>query len=123
MVRARRRTRHQPGVMNKTELAYSLVLDEMKRSGEIESWRFEAVRLKLAEKTHLTVDFYVIRPDGLVEFHEVKACRSDGKFLIEDDANVKLKMAAELYPEFAFLIAGKLPIRSGGGWKYAKVGS
>lgn len=122
MVRARRRARHQPGVMNKTELAYSLVLDEMKRNGDIESWRFEAIRLKLAEKTHLTVDFYVIRSDGLVEFHEVKACRSDGKFLVEDDARVKLKVAAELYPEFAFLMAGKLPAKSGGGWKYERVG-
>jgi hypothetical protein len=108
--------------MNKTELAYSLVLDEMKRNGDIESWRFEAIRLKLAEKTHLTVDFYVIRSDGLVEFHEVKACRSDGKFLVEDDARVKLKVAAELYPEFAFLMAGKLPAKSGGGWKYERVG-
>lgn len=122
MVRARRRARHQPGVMNKTEAAYALVLDQLKESGEIESYRFESVRLKLAPNTHLTIDFYVIRADGLIEFHEVKACRSDGKYLVECDAMVKLKVAAELYPEYKFILAGKLPIKAGGGWRYEEIG-
>lgn len=123
VARARRRTRHVPGVMNKTEAAYSAVLDVMKAAGEIDLWRFESVRLKLAKNTYLTIDFYVVRPDGLIEFHEVKACRSDGKFLIEDDARVKIKVAAELYPEFGFLLAGKLPLKAGGGWRYEAVGA
>lgn len=118
----RRRPRHTPGEMNKTEAAYAQELDRMKLEGKIIDYRFEEVRLKLAPNLHLTIDFYVVNADGEIEFHEVKACRSDGKYLIEDDARVKIKVAADKYWEYRFYLCGKLPIKAGGGWKIEQVG-
>ena len=93
--RFRPRHRRTPGTMNKTEQAYAERLDLLRRGGEIRSWRFEGIKLRLAEKTFLTPDFYVVTHDQM-ELHEVK-----GGF-VEDDAVVKIKVAAEMYPEFAF---------------------
>jgi hypothetical protein len=57
-----------------------------------------------------------------MELHEVKACRASGAFLCEDDARVKIKVAAELYQMFGFIMAGKLPRKSGGGWRFETIG-
>jgi hypothetical protein len=81
--------------MNQLEKAYSERLEEMKQKGEILSWRYEAVRLKLADLTYYTPDFLVVDQEGNVEFHEVKG-------FWQDDARVKIKVAAEMYPEFWF---------------------
>lgn len=89
----RSRVRHQPGVMNKTEAAYSKHLDVLKAAGDVLWWAFEGVKLKLADKTYYTPDFMVIRAAGCeVEFHDVKGWRS------EDDARVKIKVASRLFP-------------------------
>jgi hypothetical protein len=103
--------------MNKTEAAYAEVLQQAKMAGEIVSYRFEEFRLKLADNLFFTPDFQVITSDGEMQFHEVKACRSDGKMLIEDDARVKIKVAADKFWEFQFFLKGKLPAKAGGGWK------
>ena len=50
---ARGRPRHVPGEMNKTEEAYAAHLALQLAAGEIAWFRFESVKLKLAEKTHL----------------------------------------------------------------------
>jgi hypothetical protein len=82
--------------MNKTEAAYSRLLELRQRAGEIRAYKFESVKLRLAKRTHYTPDFLVVLPDGTVEFHEVKG-------FWRDDARVKIKVAAEAYPYFHFV--------------------
>ena len=93
--RARGRTTHIAGSMNKLEMSYRDSLAMMKMAGEIHDFRFEALKLRLADRTTYSPDFLVIRNDGSVELHEVKG-------FWEDDARVKIKVAAELFPWFQF---------------------
>jgi hypothetical protein len=87
----------QRGRMNKTEAAYAQHLDALKLAGEIVGYRFEAMTLRLADRTSYTPDFLVETVDGpRLEFHEVKG-------FWRDDARVKFKVAAELFPMFAFV--------------------
>lgn len=90
-----RRTRHVPGSMNKLETNYMGVLEEMKLCKHIIDYRFEAIKLRLADRTTYTPDFMVIK-ETHIELHEVK-----GHW--EDDARVKWKVAAEAYPWFEFV--------------------
>ncbi|MBA59656.1 MAG: hypothetical protein CMQ40_10875 [Gammaproteobacteria bacterium] len=82
--------------MNKTEARYSLLLEEEKRAGRIQWFAFEAVKLRLADRTFYTPDFLVMLEDGTLEFHEVKG-------FWEEDARVKIKVAAETFPLFRFV--------------------
>lgn len=95
--------------MNQTEAAYGDHLEIQRRAGLILSYAFEAVTLKLAADTRYTPDFMVIAADSTVELHEIK-----GHW--EDDARVKIKVAARLFP-FRFLGVQKIPARDGGGWR------
>lgn len=95
-----RHTFHRPGIMNKTEAEYAERLESLKLAGEISDYRFECVKFKLADKTFYTPDFMVLRPDGTFELHEVKG-------FWEDDARVKIKVAAAQYP-FKFIAARKV---------------
>jgi hypothetical protein len=52
----------------------------------------------------------VIGKDDVVEFHEVK-----GGFW-RDDAKVKIRVAAAMYPMFRFYSFFKQPKKLGGGW-------
>jgi hypothetical protein len=91
--------------MNKTESAYAQQLELLKRAGEIKSYKFEALKLRLADNTFYTPDFFVLSKDDVLEIHEVKG-------FWQDDARVKIKIAAELFP-FRF----KAIKRNGKGWK------
>ena len=106
--------RPQPGVMNKTEAAFDRdVLAPAKERGEILWYKFEAIRLVLAGKRRatLTVDFAVIRSDGLLEFIDVKGSPR----IFSDDAKVKMRVAAETFP-FIFSVAFPRAKKDGGGW-------
>lgn len=103
-----RGTRRAPGEMNQTEAAYAAHLEGLKVLGQIEWFLFEGITLKLANRTRLTPDFIVMTADGTLEVHEVK-----GHW--EDDARVKIKVAAERFP-FRFLAFKKKAKRDGGGW-------
>lgn len=96
------------GQMNKTEAAYEAHLTLMRNAGQILWFKFEAVKLRLADKTFYTPDFVVLRSDGLLEMREVKG------FMMED-ANVKIKVAASIYP-FRFMVVRVCPKKDGGGW-------
>ncbi len=87
--------RHQ-SEMNKTEAAHASDLEMRKRVGEIIEYRWQPLRLKLAPDCTYEPDFLVLLADRTIEFHEVK-----GKF-ITDDALVKVKVAANLFPWFIF---------------------
>jgi len=97
------------GTMNKTEAAYASFLDTLVACKDVVWWKFEAVKLRLAEKTFYSPDFLVMRSDGSLECHEVK-----GHW--EDDARVKIKVAASIYP-MQFIAVQQLAKGKGGGWK------
>lgn len=104
--KAVRRAFHRAGEMNKTEAAYAAYLDAQKKTGLIADYRFEAVKLRLADKTFYTPDFVVLAPDGVLEMHEVKG-------FWEEDARVKIKVAAAQFP-FRFLAI----TRDKGNWAF-----
>lgn len=101
--------RLKTGEMNATEQRYAAYLDERLRRGEILWWKFEGIKLRLADNAFYTVDFFVMVADGTLEAHEVK-----GKW--EDDARLKIKLAQELYP-FRFIAIQVVPASRGGGWQ------
>jgi|GEM_PF-3788975 len=81
--------------LNKTEKAWLSVL-----RGRGLAVRVQAVTLRLANKVRYTPDFSAVS-DGRYVFWEVK-----GAF-VREDAWIKLKTAASLYPEFTFILAQK----------------
>jgi hypothetical protein len=103
------RPRHKPGTMNKTEEKYAADLQVALLAGEIDWWEFEPFKLRLAPLTTYSPDFGVMKPDGVIELHEVK-----GHW--EDDARVKIKIAADKFWMFKFVAMKVRPKRDGGGW-------
>ena len=101
--------RLKTGERNKTEQAYEDYLGARQRVGDVLWFRFEGVKLRLADNTFYTPDFAVMLASGQMEMHEVKGFWAD-------DARVKIKVAAELYP-FRFLAARPKPKKDGGGWQ------
>lgn len=81
--------------MNRLEARYADYLDGLLHSGEIVFWRYESMKLILADRCSYLPDFFVVRADGTPEFHETKG-------FWRDDARVKVKMAAKLFPCFVF---------------------
>ena len=96
------------GAMNKTERSYDDHLAEQQHTGLILWRKFEAIKLRLADNTFYTPDFAVIANDGVLELHEVKG-------FWQDDARVKIKVAADLYP-FRFVAVSAVAKKHGGGW-------
>ena len=92
--------RHVPGVMNKLEAAFEQAYLVGKPHG------FEQVKLKLADKTYLTPDFWSLDDDDVLCFDEVK-----GHWM--EDARVKIKVAASQFPQFRF----RAWTRKGGVWR------
>lgn len=109
-----RGVRRKPGEMNKLEEKMAAELDLLWKSGKVLKWWFEGITLRLAKATRYTPDFLVMLPDGTLECWEVK-----GHW--EDDARVKIKVAAEHFP-FTFKAFSPQPKRDGGGWKIETFG-
>ena len=101
--------RLKTGEKNKTESAYGNYLELRKRAGEIAWYKFEGIKFRLADNTFYTPDFIVMRSDGTLESHEVKGFWTD-------DARVKIKVAADMYP-LQFLAVIAKTKKSGGGWE------
>ena len=97
------------GQMNATESAYGDTLEARKAAGEIAWYKFEGIKFRLADDTFYSPDYAVMLSTGQMEIHEVKG-------FWQDDAKVKIKVAASLYP-FSFIAVQKLPKKDGGGWK------
>jgi hypothetical protein len=97
--------------MNKTERAYSALLDEEKRRGEVIDWKFHPMRVRLADNTFYEVDFLVLHADMRLAIHETK-----GGF-VTSHGQMKIKLCAEVLPFFRMVKATKLPAKLGGGWK------
>lgn len=102
------------GKMNKTEAAYDVHLQEIKHAGAILWHKFEGLKLRLADNTFYTPDFAVMAADGVLECHEVKG-------YWEEDARVKIKVVAALYP-FRFIAVRVKAKKHGGGWEREEFG-
>lgn len=102
--------RLKTGAMNKTEAAYAAVLREREIAGDVLWFKFEGLKLRLADNTFYTPDFVVMRGDMSLEVHEVKGFWTD-------DARVKIKVAADIYP-FRFAAVKARSKKDGGGWAY-----
>jgi hypothetical protein len=100
--------RLKAGTMNKTETAYERDLRDAQFLGDILWYRFEGLKLRLADNTFYTPDFAVMARDGVMECHEVKGFWTD-------DARVKIKLAADQYP-FRFRAVKAKGKKDGGGW-------
>lgn len=96
---------------NKTEKEYFELLELRWKAGEIRWFDFEPIKLKLAKNTFYTPDFGIFFADKSFGFHEVKG-------FWRDDARVKIKTAARLFPFFTFTAVSKRSKRKGGGWHY-----
>ena len=106
--------RLKTGEMNKTEARYAEHLASRLAAGEIKWFRFEGIKLRLANNTFYSGDFAVMAADGVIEIHEVKG------FMLDDGA-VKLKVAADQYPFRFFLIKAQAK-KDGGGWDVREIG-
>ncbi len=83
--------RLKQGEMNQTERNYAGYLEGLKNAGEIIWYAFDSMKFRLANKTFYSPDFIVLKATGEIEAHEVK-----GHW--EDDARVKIKVAAAMFP-------------------------
>lgn len=103
--------------MNKTEAEYDAILRTQLYTGQILWYKFEGIKLALAGNTSLTVDFALMRADGVLEFHDAKG----GRGVYMEDAKVKMKVATSMYP-FRFFVAFKRKKSEGGGFEVEEVG-
>jgi hypothetical protein len=83
--------------MNKSEAMHARRLERRKLKGEVLQYEYEGLTFRLAPRTRYTPDFAVWLADGSLECHEVKGG------IWRDDARVKIKVAARLYPHVRFL--------------------
>ena len=82
--------------------------------------RESLIRVSLADLAFYSPDFFVMLPDGGVEFHEVKGRttkkRSDGTRVeapwSREDAKLKIRFAAERFWWYRFAIV--FPLKAGG---------
>jgi hypothetical protein len=86
-----RGVRREPGKMNGWEKKYAEVLTKRVHAGEVLWYAFDCIKFRLAPKTFYDTDFLVMLSDLSMEIHEVK-----GHW--EDDARVKIKVAADKFP-------------------------
>jgi hypothetical protein len=106
--------RLKTGEMNKTEAAYDAYLKTLLMAGELLWYKFEGMKFRLADNTFYTPDFALMRSDGQIEIHETKGFWTD-------DARVKIKVAAGMYP-FKFVAIKVKKNREGGGWMGEVIG-
>lgn len=108
-----RRAPRKPGQMNKLEAAYAAELELRRAAGDVLWFAYEGIKLRLADRTFLTPDFIVVTKAHEVEVHECKG-------FMEDDAAVKIKVAAEAFP-FRFVLVKARAKRDGGGFEAQEV--
>lgn len=104
--------RLKQGELNRTETAYSQYLESERQAGRVSDYWFEALKLKVADGAcWYCPDFLVLRPTGELELHEVKGSPR----IFADDAKVKCKSVATLYPFRLFVVYPRSK-RQGGGF-------
>jgi hypothetical protein len=101
------------GEMNGIETRYSLYLEELRISGKILYWRYEAINLRVCKDAWYRPDFLVMTADGTLEVHEIKGAKA----VFEQAAKLRVKMAADQFP-FRFVVVFPKPKKDGGGWEF-----
>lgn len=97
---------HVRGEMNKTEASFADRLEVHRMAGGVVSWSFEEHVMQLGPRATYRPDFRIVMHVGgeeRIEFVDVK-----GAGPISDTSVVKIKWAAQKYPEFKFVIEQKL---------------
>jgi len=95
--------------MNGLESEYASHLWAQQIAGGVLWYSFDAIKVRLAGNTFYSPDFLVLLSDLTLEVHEVKGSKRDKKTgqrkpYVEDDAAVKIKVAAEKYPMRFFMV-------------------
>ena len=122
-LRARGRVRKRAGEMNKTEAAFAGELELMRSAGVVAWFGFEAMKFRLADNTFYTPDFAVLYADGFLRLIDTKGTtKKNGEYrpFVEEDAKIKAKLAAEIFP-ISFALAYRLPKSAGGEWVIEEV--
>jgi hypothetical protein len=104
--------KREPGSKNRVETAYEEYLTLLKAAGEIQDFKYEGIKLRLADNTFYTPDFLVFAADGVVELHDTKGTTKKAnaagvkvpKAWVEEDAKLKIKVVAELFPFRTFIV-------------------
>jgi hypothetical protein len=96
------------GYRSNLEADYATRLEILRGLGEIRSWMYEAVKLKIGNGAWFTPDFFVRMASGSIEFHETK-----GGFAREA-AMVRIRSAALQFPFWKF----RLVTRVNGDWAF-----
>lgn len=90
--------------LNKLETAYLQWL-----RGNQDLWiGIQTITLKLGHDCRLTMDFWALSQEGLRAIDTKATKTSDGKPLIEEDAMIKMRVAARLFPFIRFLVAHRV---------------
>lgn len=105
--------RMKSGTKNQLETSYANYLEARKQAGEILWYKFEGIKLRLADNCFFSPDFFVLLANGELEAHECKG-------FMRDDAHVKLKVVAEEYP-FRFVLVYANAKKDGGGFRFIEV--
>lgn len=92
--------RRQPGTMNKLEADYARHLDILRLAGEVISWHFEALGLRIGNRCFWYPDFMVEVADGSIQLHDTKGH-------VKDDALVKARACASKFPFPVFHVTKK----------------
>jgi hypothetical protein len=90
----------EPEYRSKLEERYAEQLEADRLGGRVIRWRYEALKLRLADRTFYSADFFVVTAERRIELQEVKGSWDAPH---QDDARVKVKVAAFQYPEFRFV--------------------
>ena len=104
-VKAKGKTKPRDRGMNKTEAEYSRYLATRQDVG----WQaFEPIKFRLADNTSYCPDFMTMDHEGGIRFIDTKAWWASSKKVgVTEDSMVKMKVVAEMYPMFAFLMTWK----------------
>ena len=68
--------RKKKGEMNATEQKFANYLRTLEITGEVLWWKHEGIKLQLADRTTLTVDFNAMMADGLLVMIDVKGAKA-----------------------------------------------
>lgn len=107
--RIRGKGRKQRGTDERSslEIAYERdVLEPKLNRGEILAFGFEQLKLRLADRTFYTPDYFVLDDAGFIEAHEVKG-------YWEEQARIKIKVAADRYQWIRFVAITRERINKG----------
>lgn len=80
---------------SKLESEYAQVLEIRRLGGDIQWWKYEPIKLRLADGAWYTPDFMYLDSGGQIHIHETKG-------FWREAAKVRIKVAASLYPLFRF---------------------